>query len=195
MATDVRGHTAPAAGETPRRQVLNDLSLSINDVVMAANPTARAQALTDIGASTARALFVWQSDTEELWVHNGARWRLLAGAGRSIVGAGNGGVGTTEQQVSGSVLTLPAGRWEITATGWVEWACDSPPTYILRLRVSSAAVDTTRVQTGLSGLVPFTLHALADLSGSSNIDLTAQLATAVGGVRLVQGVSIVAVPA
>ena len=79
MATDARGHIAPAGGETPRRQVVNDLSLSINDPVMVANDTARAQALVDLGSSAARPLVVRQQDTAQYWEHNGTDWRPIYG--------------------------------------------------------------------------------------------------------------------
>ena len=77
MATDARGHIAPAGGETPRRAAINDLSLSINDVVMVPNDTGRAQALVDLGSSAARPLIVRQQDTGLVLIHDGTGWRLL----------------------------------------------------------------------------------------------------------------------
>jgi len=77
MATDARKHTAPAAGETPRRQAFNDLSLSINDVVPVANDTERTQALLDLGSSATRVLIVRQQDTGMYWQHDGSAWRQL----------------------------------------------------------------------------------------------------------------------
>lgn len=69
MATDARGHTAPAAGETPRRQVINDLSLSINDPIVVANATARAAKIVELAAlvpaitpSSSRPIFFFRSD-------------------------------------------------------------------------------------------------------------------------------------
>jgi hypothetical protein len=51
MAIDARKHVAPAAAETPRRQAINDLSLSIRDPIPVANVTERAQVLTDLTAA------------------------------------------------------------------------------------------------------------------------------------------------
>lgn len=66
MATDARGHTVPAAGETPRRQAFNDLSLTVRDVVYVANATARAQLLTDLAGVGLAA-----SATNPVYVHRG----------------------------------------------------------------------------------------------------------------------------
>lgn len=51
VAIDARKHVAPAAAETPRRQALNDLSLSIRDFVPVANATERAQIVADLSAA------------------------------------------------------------------------------------------------------------------------------------------------
>ncbi|WP_182112881.1 hypothetical protein [Actinotalea sp. JY-7876] len=48
---DARNHLVPASGETPRRQAIADLSLSINDVIIVANTTERAQKVADLGVS------------------------------------------------------------------------------------------------------------------------------------------------
>lgn len=87
MATDVRRHTAPAAGETPRRQAFNDLSLSINDAVPVANTTERAQLVSDLTAisqapSTSRPLLVYRADAARyefttVPVPSDADWRVL----------------------------------------------------------------------------------------------------------------------
>ena len=69
MATNARKHVVPAPGETPRRQVINDLAGSINDPVPVANATARAQLVADLAAQTppyvpspARPLYVHRTD-------------------------------------------------------------------------------------------------------------------------------------
>ena len=89
MATDARKHTAPAAGETPRRQALNDLSLSIRDVIPVANTTARAQLITDltnagVGPSITNPVFVYRADAPlgfrtEI-TEDGTNWRPHGGA-------------------------------------------------------------------------------------------------------------------
>lgn len=66
MATDVRGHTVPAATEPPRRQALLDLSLSIRDIVYVANSTARAQLVVDLTTAGHA-----PSPTRPLYVHRG----------------------------------------------------------------------------------------------------------------------------
>lgn len=99
---DLRKHTAPAAAEVPRRQALNDLSMSINDVVPVANATERAQLVTDLtaagyGPTAARPLFVYQAD-QPVWTatkvtRDGTNWksvlagRLSAHTARTVAGA------------------------------------------------------------------------------------------------------------
>lgn len=80
MVADARGHNVPAAGDTPRRQTLLDLALSINDFVSVANTTDRAQKLADIGASAARPLLVYRQDVGRFeWTIGGTTpvWRDL----------------------------------------------------------------------------------------------------------------------
>lgn len=115
MATSPRKHTVPAPGETPRRQSINDLAASINDVVPVANPTERAQLLADLAASTppyvpslARPLTIWRQDTRTVEKHDGTGWFDYSGIIRSrdvtITASGSldGSVDAAEAQ------TLPA---------------------------------------------------------------------------------------
>ena len=79
MGTSPRTHTIPLAGETPRRQAIIDGFASVNDIVPVANTTARAQVLADLTAAgqaptAARPLYVMQTDTREVWEHNGTTW-------------------------------------------------------------------------------------------------------------------------
>lgn len=65
MAVSARKHIVPAAGETPRRAVINDLAASINDIVPVANATARAQLVADVvnvGHAWPRPLYVDRAD-------------------------------------------------------------------------------------------------------------------------------------
>ena len=120
MAVDKRKHNAPASGETPRRQSINDLSLSINDWIPVANATERAQLVSDlnglsIGPTASRPLTVYRQDlgTIELTV-DGTAWitisrnldlvptRIATGASTRAFTAASSGVFTG---------TFPAGRF------------------------------------------------------------------------------------
>lgn len=79
MTTDIRKHQAPAGGETPRRQVINDLSLSIRDPIPVANVTERAQLLAALPSSTSAPLYVHRADAPAAarleYSDDGATWR------------------------------------------------------------------------------------------------------------------------
>lgn len=82
MATDARGHTVPAATDAPKRADLTALSLSVRDVVYVATVTARAAAVTALGASAANPLYVHRGDApagRQLEVTtDGTTWRVIA---------------------------------------------------------------------------------------------------------------------
>jgi hypothetical protein len=87
MGTDARKHTAPASGEAPRRQAINDLSLTVNDIVPVANATERGQIaaqLTDAGfaPSAARPLYVSRADASAgaqlEYTTDGTTWHIAA---------------------------------------------------------------------------------------------------------------------
>src|SRR5690606_33152768 len=64
---DARKHTAPHNDDTPRRQAINDLSLTVNDIVPVANTTERAQVVADLAAAgfptgSGRPLYVHRMD-------------------------------------------------------------------------------------------------------------------------------------
>lgn len=113
MATDIRRHTAPAAGETPRRQSINDLSLTVNDIVYVANTTARAQLVAGlntagVGPSTTRPIYVHRGDAtagKELeYTTDGTTWTSVAAPLA---------IGRLERSVG---LNVPTAAW--TAVGW-----------------------------------------------------------------------------
>lgn len=93
MAVSARKHTVPAGGETPRRQAVNDLAASINDIVPVANATERTQLVTDltaagVGPSSARPLYVDRADAP---AHSsierttdGTTWRSVALQGDTV---------------------------------------------------------------------------------------------------------------
>lgn len=91
MATNARKHTVPAAGETPRRQVINDLAASINDIVPVPNVTARAQLVADVVAAGhvwPRPLYVDRTDGGPRGLLektiDGIRWEGVAGIGSPV---------------------------------------------------------------------------------------------------------------
>ncbi len=83
MAADARTHVVPAATDHPSRAELLALSLSIRDLTVVANTTARttyasAMSTAGQGASTSNPLFVYRTDsgTVELSV-DGTNWTVL----------------------------------------------------------------------------------------------------------------------
>jgi hypothetical protein len=123
MATDARKHTAPAAGETPRRQSLNDLSLSINDIIPVANTPERAQYIVDLtaagfGPTAARPLYFNRADAgggvER--TTNGTDFTWITGPGlawysqRTADGSDISGVSSNHDWVPNAIsVALPAG--------------------------------------------------------------------------------------
>ena len=105
MATDARGHTVPAGSDVfdPQGSAVA-LGLSINDVIMAANATDRASKVAAIvpAPTTARPAFVWQSDTEVVWRHNGTDDQVIARAGAGVLGVASV---TASQSITGSTAT------------------------------------------------------------------------------------------
>lgn len=86
MATDVRKHTVPAAGDAPRRQAILDLGLSIRDVIPVANTTARSQLISALSAagqppSVTNPVFVYRADAgdgvEIEYTINGSAWKTI----------------------------------------------------------------------------------------------------------------------
>ena len=52
MATDLRGHTVPAAGDAPSRAALLSLGLTVRDPIPVANTTTRAALIVSLAAAT-----------------------------------------------------------------------------------------------------------------------------------------------
>lgn len=113
MALDDRGHVVPSPAEAPRRDALETLSESVNDLVFAANATARATIVSTIAPTATRPLYVHQLDTAELWVHTAA-----AGSGRPFYPRArywrtqrttqSSTIGTTDWVPDLAVINLPA---------------------------------------------------------------------------------------
>ena len=86
MATDLRGHTVPAAGDNPSRAALTTLAMSVRDPIPVANATARAALIVSLAAaspavvpSTSNPVFVFRADATaggqlEVTV-DGTNWR------------------------------------------------------------------------------------------------------------------------
>ena len=111
MGTNARGHTIPdATGVPPSRTGIFGSLLTINDIVMAANATARGIAIAAIVPTTSRPLFVYQADTKELYVADGATVKLLASLALGKMGAWTAYTPT---------LTAGTGSWSLGTTGAV----------------------------------------------------------------------------
>lgn len=122
MGTDIRKHTAPLAGETPSRQVINDLSLTVNDVIPIANTTARAQLVADLTAagftpSQTKPLYVHRADAgtgQELEVTtDGTTWRTISApvwttytATLTGLTLGSGGSASTQWRREGDLIRV-----------------------------------------------------------------------------------------
>jgi len=108
VGIDIRQHTAPLPLETPKRQALNDLSLSINDFVMAANATEQAQKITAIVPTAARPLLIYRTDTDEMYRADGTTVKLVAS-----VALGQSGVWAayTPTVVGLTSPTVTSARW------------------------------------------------------------------------------------
>lgn len=138
MGTNARKHTVPLAGDQPRRQSFDDLSMSINDVIPIANATERAQLVADLG--TYEGLTIYRQDMfwNETW-QNGA-WVVTGGRlpyislGRNTPGAPATGVDATlsgwttsvgwQCTETGGTVTVPVtGRYQVTAGG--AWAANA----------------------------------------------------------------------
>lgn len=149
MGTSPRTHTIPLAGETPRRQAIVDLATSINDIVPAANATARAQILADLTAAgqaptAARPLYVMQTDTREIWEHNGAAWSPWGLRGYSWVARTPGvvlvGVATMTNILSIALpADAPAGLYQVDAA--ILARSDAATTHYSRIRVGGLWLD------------------------------------------------------
>lgn len=133
MATSARKHTVPAAGETPRRQAINDLAASINDIVPVQNQTARAQLLADVVAAGhvwPRPLYVDRADAGPRGIIertiDGTTWEALAGV------------------TAPALLPLVASDWSHRDGRGVQWYQDGPDIVIQGSFVSrNAGVTST----------------------------------------------------
>lgn len=126
MATDARGHTVPAATDAPKRADILALGLSINDPIVVANTTARAQALTDLAAesivpSSASPLFFFRVDAgigrQLEYTTDGTTFESIPTVGRSspfALAAGIVTINTTVATVNTIAVTFPAGRFTQT---------------------------------------------------------------------------------
>ena len=125
MATNARGHTIPAAGETPSRAAIFAPLLTVNDIVMATNATDRAQKITALAPSAARPLYIHQIDNRCLWMHDGTTLRLMAwpsagAATAAITTTSCGPTDTKNAEITGYVVPVGAShRVEVTFTGFV----------------------------------------------------------------------------
>lgn len=156
MATDARGHTAPAAAEAPRRQAFNDLSLSVNDMVMATNATTRGTVLTAVGSSAARPLFVYQQDTDTVWRHDGSAWRLMSNTPSSFQksGVSTPGINNPAANVNGiDGILIKTGQ--LTAFTTVSFGSEYmvPVTYTAAF--PTAALTVHLLQVSDTGTLPF----------------------------------------
>lgn len=167
MATDARGHIAPAPGETPRRQVINDLSLSINDVVVVANATARAAKVVELAnagvpVSTTRPLLVWRSDAAA-----GAELEVSTnGTDFTTYYAGSGTAGTTSIGVLAGTFDPLKPVWTL---GWAATAttnASGDTTVALPAGIAATCLLDANAHGRGAAAFPITAHIFTNLSTS-----------------------------
>lgn len=147
MATDIRRHTAPAGNETPRRQAINDLSLTVNDIVYVANATDRAQFVAGlttagVGPSASRPIYVHRGDATPGWelefTTNGTTWNKVRGA--AVQGQPNGAViqawslAATTSGAGGVTVTFPE-AFATSVLSAVATVADASPTTVGFVRI------------------------------------------------------------
>jgi len=110
MATNLRGHTVPDATVDPTRVGIFGSLLTINDLVMAANATAQAVAIAAIVPTSTRPLFIYRTDTDELYRANGTNVKLIASLAIARIATWTAYTPT---------LTAGTGSWSLGTTGAV----------------------------------------------------------------------------
>lgn len=129
MATNTRGHTVPAAGETPSRAAIFGALLTVNDIVPVANTTARQQLVADLtaagrGPTPSRPLYVTRADAvagrELEYTTNGTTFRTVATA-HGTQRAGSVAVGSPGTSGGGEVTVafatpMPTANFAVTIT-------------------------------------------------------------------------------
>lgn len=124
MAIDARKHTVPAAGSTPRRSFIDDLSLSINDFIPVGSSTEQAQVVTDLTAkgvapTAADPVFFYRTDTGALVRHNGTAEVQIAGPQTRVwesrrAAGPDAGFTTANTGLAGPFApTVPAGTFRV----------------------------------------------------------------------------------
>jgi len=80
MATNARGHTVPAAGETPSRAAIFGSLLTVNDIIPVSNETARAQKLAELAAvGVSGHLLVYREDLRIIERRTASGWQSVTG--------------------------------------------------------------------------------------------------------------------
>lgn len=108
MATDARKHTAPGSAETPKRSSLNDLSLSVNDIVPVANATERDALYTTLTSApinqvpATRPIYVDRLDTGTIERNAGTGWYRIGGEKKSL----DTGYNETQKSAASGVVDL-----------------------------------------------------------------------------------------
>lgn len=161
MATSPRKHVVPAPGETPRRQVINDLAASINDFVPVANVTERAQLVADltaldVGPSLARPLYVHRADAPdgfELEVDEGSGFYSVSGGSRFryVTPTSSGTLtGQIDLAAAQTIPALPFGNrpYWLRITGAAVLSCLAPRRGIIETLIDGSTWDYDEVSAG-----------------------------------------------
>jgi len=129
MSTDARGHTVPAGSDAFDPQGSDvAASLSVNDFIMAANATDRASKVTALAPTTGRPAFIFQTDTQVLWMHTGTTGLRLTSPrvyGRVIQPAATAGAG------SGVNYQIPWASLDTNSTHTSMWSSGSPTQLVI----------------------------------------------------------------
>lgn len=153
MATDVRKHTVPAAGDAPSRSAILDLAKSIRDVIPVADTTARGQLITDlttagIGPSTSNPVFVFRADAtvgrEVEYTTDGSTWRVFQAGVRPNIASGTVVITPSAANTPTSgTISFPVGLFASAPNVVVGQAGATPGTAVTGCSVDNATITTS----------------------------------------------------
>jgi hypothetical protein len=204
MATDVRGHTVPAASGHPARSDLLSLALSIRDPIPVASVAARATKLSSLASagitpSTSNPIAFWRADAgdgrELEYTTDGTTfWTVDAVTGETTVTASSGWAWTggdvrirggdgefapariTRQSTSIALSTGAANAVQIgtVPAGYRPSALDVYTPAIIRLGDASTVVQACEIRFVTSGVVQVQVGVAGTLTTSGYIAIPAQ---------------------
>lgn len=146
---------------------------------MGTNVTSRGYRYPDGNATPALDILLGQLagdiDADLAAVANAAPINGALSAGVNIV--------TTPSQVREQLLG--AGKWRISASGYVDYATNTVPVYEVTLRNVAATVDQVLLGVGTTGKLSWSLDGTVVLTGTTSINVYGRITNAVTGTALI----------